>query len=169
MNYKKSYALQGKEIIISVPYSVNSNNTAINTARYHKVKIGQNKAEMFTNTDIAEFNEDIENQINFLQDKIINDKNLFESLAFMCVNHIQRFNRLIITDLYSYLDNTMIIVDSTNSIFHNLINSEEDGVRLRNNFENSIIKGLYDHIWVAKPNLSFGTQPELVRLKDLNN
>lgn len=160
MKYTLKLQLQGKAINIIVPYSVIGNNTALNTSRYNN--------PLVNTTNIDEFNEDIRMQINFLQDQIINDQNIFGSLAFMCINHIEKFNRIIITDLFAYLDNTMIIVDSTNGIFHNLINSEEDGINLRKTFQHGIVEDLYNYIWVPKPSLNRSQETVLIPLKDLN-
>jgi len=166
MNSTKKYVLQGKTIEISVPFVENSNNQLVNTSRYHQME-GLN-AKMITQTDIGEFYDDIKTQIEFLEDKEINDKNFFEALIWACILHIQKYNRLVIVDLYSYLDYTMIIVDSTNGIFHNLIKNNEEGEKLRKAFEKGAITGLYEHIWVAKPSLSFGQQ-QLIPLKDLHS
>lgn len=166
MNSKRKFVLQDKTIEISVPIVENSNNQLVNTSRYHQME-GLN-AKMTTQTNIVEFYDDIVTQIEFLEDKEINDKNFFEALMWACYLHIQKYNRLVIVDLYSYLDYTMIIADSTNGIFHNLFKNNEEGEKLRKAFEKSAIIGLYEYIWVAKPSLSFGQQ-QLIPLKDLHS
>ena len=67
------------------------------------------------------------------------------------------------------LNSTMHIIDATNGVFHNYIDTEEDGIELRELFLNSAKDALIDYILVPDPNDigGIGRPPKLVPLKSI--
>lgn len=63
----------------------------------------------------------------------------------------------------------MHIIDATNGIFHNNIETEDDGIKLRTFYLNTVQEILIDYILVPDPNDigGIGRPPKLVPLKSL--
>ena len=90
----------------------------------------------------------------------------FEALLRGCEKHIEKFGRLIITDLHTQLNVTMHLVDATNGIFHTIINNEDDGISLRNYYTGAAFEMMPDHILVPHPSMTDENgRPKLVTIR----
>lgn len=148
-----------------------SDNSKIFTNRYFYMNIRGQKQPMIAKQNKIEYYNDLQLQIKYLQGKTLTEKDFFEALVEGCKNHILKYGRLIITDLWTQLNSTMHIIDATKGVFHNHILTEEDGIELRNYYLNAAKEVLIDFILVPDPNDigGIGRSPKLVPLKSINN
>lgn len=168
METKKSYLLNGRLInIINTVDEIDS--SKIYTNRYFYMNRGGQKFPILGKSPKADYYNQIEKYISFLQGKKLTEQDFFDSLIEGCRLHLIKYGRLIISDLWTQLNYTMHLVDSTNGVFHNHINSEEEGIELRESYLEGAKEIFLDYILVPDPNEigGFGTPTKLVPLKSL--
>ena len=168
METSKEILLNGRRLKFVNQIDTNDS-SKIFTERYFYINVRGQKQPMVGKQKKEEYYSQLQIQIDFLQGKQLTEQNLFEALIKGCVAHINKYGRLIISDLWTQLNSTMHIIDATNGVFHNYIDTEEDGIELRELFLNSAKDALIDYILVPDPNDigGIGRPPKLVPLKSI--
>lgn len=146
----ESFTFKG-ELITFTNDIAPQNPNFIFTNKYHFVEIGGQRREMVAHSLKTEFYDDIKTQLKFLENVELSEKNFFESLIEGCAKHVERFRRIIITDLNGYLDVCLHIMDATQPKYHSLISTEEKAIVLRNKFLKGAIHVFQDHLYVPHP------------------
>lgn len=132
---------------------VQENHMYLYTSKYHYVTVNGRRTEMMGHALAAEFYEDIKTQLALLENVNLNEQEFFKAFVEACAKHVERFKRIIITDMHSYLDVCMHIMSATQPKFHSLIPTEEKGIALRDKFASSGIHVLQDYLFVPHPYL----------------
>jgi hypothetical protein len=156
---KKKFTLLGKVISVNLEMAggFQSNNYVL-TDRFRPDEIKRASHGMQSQTEESEFRNDINFLINEINKTGTFDRNsLIASLKKACKHHIQQFNRIIDTDLYTYIDCSMHILEATN----NLNKSDLKPVYI--GYANLLFGEFKDYIYVAKPPIG------MVKLTDLMN
>lgn len=162
----KEFTLKNKKIIITTTVD-ELDETKIFSNRYFVREVRGKRTEMISKTKKDEFYNDIKTQLDFLQNKNLTQQDFFDAFLYGCVNHIKKFGRLIITDMHSQLNYTMHILDASNNIFHNYINSEDEGIHIRDDYASACMEVLADYILVPHPFLrDENGMAKLVKLKE---
>ena len=145
------------------------NSTKIYTNRYFYMMQGGQLRPVIGKTPKLDYYSQIEKYVTFLEGKNMTEMDFFEALIEGCKNHILKYGRLIISDLWTQLTYTMHLVDATTGIFHNHINTEDEGIKLRELYLRGAQELLLDFILVPYPNDigSFGRTQKLVPLKSI--
>jgi len=143
--------------------------TKILTNRYFYMSIRGHNEPMICKQKKENYYSQLQIQLDYLQGKRLTEQDFCEALIEGCKNHIIKYGRLIISDLWGQLNYTMHIIDVTNGIFHNNIETEDDGIELRTFYLNTVQEILIDYILVPDPNDigGIGRPPKLVPLKSL--
>lgn len=170
METTKVFVLNGKTIQITNTLD-ELDSSKIYTNRYFYMMQGGQRRPVIGKTPKIDYYSQIEKYVNFLQGKTLTERDFFEALIEGCRNHILKYGRLIISDLWTQLTYTMHIVDATKGVFHNHINTEDEGIELREFYLRGAQELLLDFILVPDPNDigSFGRTPNLVPLKSIIN
>lgn len=139
------------------------------TNRYFYIPVRGKQQPMISRQNKEEYYSQIQIQLDFLQKTNLTQRDFCEALLEGCRHHILKYKRLIISDLWGQLNITMHILDATNGIFHNHIESEAGGIDLRIFYQEIAEEILIDFIWVPDPNNlgGIGRAPKLVPLKSL--
>jgi hypothetical protein len=101
---------------------------------------------MTSKTDIREYLQMLDIQIEFLGSKSIDMHSIYEALIHGCTKHILKFGRLHQADLWSHLNCSMHIIDATNGVFHNLIKDSQSGHSIRILLQSKAEKDLQQYI-----------------------
>ena len=146
-----------------------NDNSKIFTNRYFYMNIRGQKQPMIAKQNKVEYYNQLKIQLDNLQGSKLTERDFFEGLIEGCKQHIKKYGRLIISDLWTQLNSTMHLVDVTKGIFHNHILTEEDGIELRSFYLNAAQEVLVDYILVPDPNDigGFGRPPKLIPLKSI--
>lgn len=145
-----------------------SDNSKIFTSRYFFMDVRGKRRPVITKQIKDEYYGYLKAQLNYLEGKRLTEQDIFEALIAGCKEHIKKYGRLIISDLYGQLHATMHIVDATKGIFHNHIKTEDDGIELRNFYQNGAQELLEDFILVPDPSNPFSDgKYNLVTLKSV--
>jgi len=165
MNTSKDFKLNNRTIVITTPVDEFDNNK-IYTSRYFFQQVNGQKREMLAKAPKTAFYRDVEIQLEAIEGKAITERVFFEALLRGCEKHIEKFGRLIITDLHTQLNVTMHLVDATNGIFHTIINNEDDGISLRNYYTGGAFEMMPDHILVPHPSMTDENgRPKLITIR----
>lgn len=161
----KQYKVNGKSAIIKVErFDQNPDYVQIgifrdNTNRY---------VELQNYYLITDFFQDVDFFMKELANVEANQQEFWKALSKMISNHINRFKKLIDTDLEGYLDTFMRVVDSIfiSKGYQKMQN--QDGKNIRSEFRNYISRDFKSHIWVNKidPYNPLG-KTRLIKLTDL--
>lgn len=166
MTASREFILNGRRIIITNRED-EIDNSKIYTSRYFFQQVNGQKREMLAKAPKTAFYRDVEIQMQALEGKTITEKALFEAFLNGCSKHIEKFGRLIITDMHSQLNVTMHLADATNGVFHTIINNEDDGISLRNYFTGAAFEVLADHILVPHPFMTDENgRPKLITVRE---
>jgi hypothetical protein len=170
METTKVFVLNGKSIQITNTLD-ELDSSKIYTNRYFYMMQGGQRRPVIGKTPKIDYYSQIEKYVNFLQGKTLTERDFFEALIEGCRNHILKYGRLIISDLWTQLTYTMHIVDATKGVFHDHINTEDEGIELREFYLRGAQELFLDFILVPDPNDigSFGRTPNLVPLKSIIN
>lgn len=170
METTKLFILNGKNIKITNTLD-EQDSSKIYTNRYFYMMQGGQRRPVIGKTPKIDYYTQVEKYIIFLEGRDLTERDFFEALIEGCKNHILKYGRLIISDLWTQLTYTMHVVDATNGIFHNHINTEEEGIELREFYLRGAQELLLDFILVPDPNDigGFGRTPNLVPLKSIIN
>jgi hypothetical protein len=169
MEITKEYILNGRTIYIKNKVDEFDNSKIYTTGKYFYMNYGGQKKPVIGKAPKIDYYTQIKIQIDFLEGEKLNEQDFFYALLEGCKKHIEKYGRLIISDLWTQLNYTMHLLDATNGVFHNYINSEEDGIKLRENYLLKAQQIFIEHILVPDPNDigAIGRSPKLVPLKDL--
>ena len=108
--------------------------------------VGQLACYQISNTD--EFITDIKYQVNFLNncEGDITVIEILEAINSSCLTHINRFNRLIDTDMYTYIDCAMHILESCD-----FFEDQSEIFNIYETFAEEIIEKFRDYIYITSP------------------
>lgn len=169
MNATKEFVLNGRKIIITNRIDENDHTKIYTTGKYFYMNQGGQKRPVIGKVPKVDYYNQIKIQLDYLEGTSLTERDFFLALLEGCKAHIQKYGRLIISDLWSQLNYTMHLVDSTNGIFHNHIETEDVGIQLREFYLNGVQEILMDYILVPDPNDlgGIGRPPKLVTLKSV--
>jgi hypothetical protein len=169
METTKEFSLNNK--VLKFVNTVDENDSSkIFTNRYFYANIRGQSQPMIAKQKKDEYYNQLQIQLTHLQETKLTEQDFCEALIEGCRQHILKYGRLIISDLWTQLNITMHLVDATKGTFHNHIETLEDGIELRNYYQNVAQQVLIDFILVPDPNEigGIGRPPKLVPLKSLN-
>jgi hypothetical protein len=169
METTKEFLLNGKYIKITNTVDENDNSKILTTGKYFFMNIRGERKPMIARTPKVDYYTQIKIQIDKLEGTKLTERDFFLALIEGCKIHIQKYGRLIISDLWSQLNYTMHLLDSTNKIFHTHIKTEDEGIELREFYLNAAQEMLIDYILVPDPKDfgGMGIPQKLVPLKNL--
>jgi hypothetical protein len=170
METTKELSLNNK--VIKFTNIVDENDESkIYTSRYFYMDVRGQRQPMMAKQNKDEYYSQLEIQLTSLQGKKQTEQDFCEALFEGCRQHIIKYGRLIISDLWAQLNITMHLVDATKGIFHNHIETLEEGIELRNYYLNVAQQVLIDFILVPDPNEigEIGRPPKLIPLKSLKS
>ncbi|MDD4821715.1 MAG: hypothetical protein PHI48_04060 [Bacteroidales bacterium] len=154
---KVYFTLIGNTIGVNLEVSGGSQSFGyVITDRFRPDEVKKATKDLTAQTLESEFVNDIRFQINQINHiGALTRESIVASLKSSCINHIKQYKRLIDTDLYTYVDCVIHILESTNEI------SQSELKLLYSNYSNFVLNEYQNYIYVAKP--PFG----LVKLTDL--
>ena len=169
METTKEFSLNNKNLKFVNSVDETDYNKII-TSRYFYANVRGQRQPIIGKQIKDEYYSQLQLQLTFLQGKKLTEKDFFEALIEGCRQHILKFGRLIISDLWTQLNVTMHLIDSTKGLFHNHIETEDDGIELRDYYQNAAKEVLIDFILVPDPNDigGIGRPRKLVPLKSIN-
>lgn len=118
--------------------------------------------------EINEYFTDLTTIIYFLNnDENLNDLSIFKAVEYVCEEHIKRSGRLIDSDLFSYIDLTIIAKHTIWSTRKNHTITQQEAENLWVQLQNNIIKNYENYIYITKYDISnlMEPKPYLVKLK----
>lgn len=155
---KANFTLLGNVISINLVMTGTSNYVLTDRFRPDEIKKATN--DLQSQTIESEFVSDIKFQIDQINQIGTFDRNsLIASLKIACKSHITQFKRLIDTDLYTYIDCSMHILESTNNL------SKADLKPVYIGYANLLFGEFQDHIYVAKPPMGVIKLTDLMKQK----
>lgn len=155
---KVNFTLLGNVISINLEMAGTSN--YVLTGRFRPDEIKKATNDFQSQTIESEFVSDIRFQIDQINQIGSFDRaSLIASLKFACKSHIKQFNRLIDTDLYTYIDCSMHILESTNNL------SKTDLKPVYIGYANLLFGEFQDYIYVAKPPMGVVKLTDLMKQK----
>ncbi len=149
----KTFILQNKKIIITAKES-EQDSTKVYTNKYHYVVVRNNKVEMTCKLPKEDFYREIIIQINYLENREIPFNSLgpfFDAFIAGCTAHIEKYGRLIVSDLWSEVNYTLWIVEAAKGHFHNQFSNENEWIAYREFLIKEGTNLLYDYIWIPHP------------------
>ena len=145
METTKEYYLNNK--ILKLTNKIDENDESkIFTSRYFYINVRGLRQEMIAKQKKEEYYSQLELQLSSLQGKNQTEKDFCDALLEGCKQHIIKYGHLIISDLWTQLNITMHLIDATKGIFHNHIETLEDGIELRNYYLNVAQQVFIDYI-----------------------
>ncbi len=188
--FKRSYQIQDKKLDFIFEYHEHNPN-AIKTLVFRKNRareirlrnsvvlktLSQNMGIFdFTNTtdggvNIIEYLQDLEYQLNILNGLPLKYDSIVEISHKAIENHIKIYGKIIYDDIDVYLNVTMNILNALNKALGKPDLSEEQGSKIYNDLELSIINRFYDNVYVfSKPiRTSVFENSPLQKISDLSN
>ena len=169
METTKEFYLNGKKISITNRIDETDDTKIYTTGRYFYMGQGSQRRPVIGKVPKIDYYNQIKIQLDILEGTTLTERDFFLGLIEGCKIHIQKYGRLIISDLWSQLNYTMHLVDATKGLFHTHIDSEDDGIELREFYLRGAQEMLIDYILVPDPNDigGIGRPPKLVPLKSL--
>lgn len=115
--------IQGREYIFKKPRIGNITVTVLAIAThvgsdlvsyssYRPEELNEVGQQAGTTKPASEFFEEMDIMVTFLQKNGLTDANFENSLFALCEDHISKFSRLIDNDLYAYVDQAVILLNS---------------------------------------------------------
>jgi hypothetical protein len=169
MEVTKEFILNGRTIFIKNKEDESDSSKIFTTGKYFYMNYAGQRRPVIGKAPKIDYYTQIYIQIKFLEGTQVNEQDFFNALLDGCKKHIEKYGRLVISDLWTQLNYTMHLVDATNGIFHDYIKSEEDGIKLRENYLIKAQQSLIEYILVPDPKDigAIGRPPKLVPLKSL--
>jgi len=118
--------------------------------------------------DINEFFGDLTGIIYFLNnEQVLNDSSILKAVEYTCGEHIKRSGRLIDSDLFSYVDLTIIAKNTIWSTLKNYTINQDEAEYLWVELKNRILKIYENYIYITKYDMSNPMEPKpyLVKIK----
>ena len=145
MTATKKWMIKGKEITVKVE-SDKFNPEKVYTNLFHYVFVQGKLVPLLARTNKEEFFQDCTTQIQYLKNTEFSDQDFFDSIIYASIKHIEKYNRIFLADLWSYINVCMFILQATKGKFHNIYKSDEEAILLRNVFESNAKSGLSDYL-----------------------
>ncbi len=143
----RNFNLLGNTILINFEEATNNGKDYIKTDRFRSPGIRASLGNFDSMTLLSETVSDIQFQINVINSLRRWDAKIsLFALRESCENHIVKYGRLILTDLYTYVDCSLHIIssiekDATLNDFHDIYE----------NYVNQAIQWFKNDIYIMKP------------------
>jgi hypothetical protein len=145
MTETKNWMIKGKEITVKVE-SDKFYPEKVHTNLFHYVFVQGKLVPMLARTNKEEFFQDCTIQIQYLENTKFSEQDFFDCIIFASLKHIEKYNRIFLVDLWSYINVCMFILQATKGKFHNIYKSDEEALLLRDAFEHNAKSGLSEYL-----------------------
>ena len=148
---KKVYEFKNKNLVFTNEICPQTGKLFSN--RYFFILHQDKVVEVTSRTNKDEYYSDLVEQLTDLITQDVNIDNFKRIFLMACGRHIQKYGRLIISDMHAKLNVTMHIIDATNGIFHSLIEKPFDGIEIRERMTSMCKAVLKDYMFEPHPYL----------------
>ncbi len=172
-NEEKKYIIRSfnvKDKILTVKAAISKiNPTFIDLPSKRPSGNLNSKGTFIMSCSINEFLEELEFMCNYLDKNRLDSISLMDSYLALIEKHISEFNQLIDSDMYSYIDKTILLQNSILQSYNNKV-EEESEIASWNILLNVTIKMYSDYVYVTKydTNDILNIKPYLVKFSELD-
>jgi hypothetical protein len=162
--------IQVEDKMITIAGVVSSSNSEmVEFATKRPIELKPNNGQMSVLCSVDEFMEELKFMCNYLNKTSLDDDNFVNAFLALCEKHIDEINRLIDTDLYSYIDKALILQNSIYVSYGSQLSNEAAEKTWDTLLKISMNKFKY-HIFITKYDMSnaFSPKPYLVKLSELS-
>ena len=136
-----------KERNITVTVDIDEiNPTKVYSSLFHFVTVRGQLVPMIAKTNKQEFFQDCTTQISYLATTSFSDQDFFDAIIYAASMHIDKFKRIYLADLWSYINVCMFLLEATKGQFHNCYPTAKEAIILRDAFESNARSGLSNYL-----------------------
>jgi hypothetical protein len=139
----------GQEISITLEL-VSEAPSFVHSDKFHYIEMNGKRVKMVAKTNKDEFFADLTLQVSYVASKGFTIQDFFDAILYASIEHINKFNRIFLADLWSYINTCMFILEATKGQFHNLYDKDEDAINLRTTLEANARHSLRKQLLLGK-------------------